>query len=151
MKFNGWLFLVAVMLGAAAGCVSQVSTRGEKNMAQNTTESIGDLERLSGLELPKAAKVISKTAEGGHDGAKFKKWIVSSSARFQLLGTVIDGDENQTFLETIKQAVPDEALGKPVGGQYQFSDWKNERGQWQAGMIETDRGFYLSLENIVLE
>lgn len=112
---------------------------------------MNDLEKLSGLKLPASAKVLSATGEGGHDGTKFKKWIVVSSEQPVLLGTVIDGDDNQTFLETLKEAIPNENIGNPVGDKYQFSDWKNEQGQWQAAFVETDKGFYLNLENINLD
>ncbi|HLM59833.1 MAG TPA: hypothetical protein VK308_03410, partial [Pyrinomonadaceae bacterium] len=71
--------------------------------------------------------------------------------RPMLLGAAIDGDDNRTFFETLKETMPGEDFGKPVGDKYQFSDWSNEQGQWQAATIETDKGFYLSLENIVLD
>lgn len=112
---------------------------------------MNDLEKLSGLKLPASAKILSATGEGGHDGTKYKKWIVASPERPTLFGTTIDGDDNKTFLETLREAMPDEDFGKPVGDKYQFSDWRNEQGQWQAATIETDKGFYLSLENIALD
>ncbi|MCY7377143.1 MAG: hypothetical protein LH472_14380 [Pyrinomonadaceae bacterium] len=149
MKLNGLFFLVVIILGAVVidGCASKVSIQGGKNMAEN----MNDLEKLSGLKLPSSAQVISQIDEGGHDGTKFKKWIIASSERFSLPGTVIDGDDNQTFVKTIKETIPDENIGKPVGNQYQFSDWRNTQGQWQAAVVETDKGFYLSLENIILD
>lgn len=149
MKLNGWFFLVVVMLSAVVndGCASKISRQDGKNMTENMT----DLEKLSGLKLPAEAKVLSKVDEGGHDGTKFKKWIVLAPGKFPLLGTVIDGDDNVTFVKTIQETMPNETIGAPVGKQYQFSDWRNEQGQWQAATVETDQGFYLSLENIVLD
>ena len=149
MNLIGWFFLVVITLGAVVndGCASKVSVRNGANMAEN----MDDLEKLSGLKLPAAAKILTKIDEGGHDGTKFKKWIVLAPEKFSLLGTVIDGDDNATFLKTIEETMPNEPVGKPVGKQYQFSDWRNEQGQWQAAAVETDQGFYLSLENVVLD
>ena len=115
------------------------------------TDSINDLEKLSGLKLPAAARVLSATGEGGHDGTKYKRWIILSPERPALAGTTVDGDNNQVFIKTLKEAVPNEVIGNPTGDKYMFSDWKNEQGQWQGAVVETDKGFYLSLENIVLD
>jgi hypothetical protein len=59
-----------------------------------------DLEKTSGLKLPGSAKILSAVSEGGHDGTKFKKWVVASSER--PTGAVIDSDGNKTFIETLK-------------------------------------------------
>ena len=150
MKIVGLFFLVAVtaiLLSCSASCNSKVSMQNVKNMTYNTS----DLEKLSGLKLPASAKVLSATGEGGHDGTKYKRWIILSSERPTLAGTTIDGDDNQTFIKTLKEAMPNESIGKPIGDKYQFSDWKNEQGGWQAATVETDKGFYMSLENIVLD
>lgn len=148
MKTAGLLFLFAALIGAAiGGCNRKVSTQSEKN----STENMKDLEKLSGLKLPATARVLSATDESGHDGTKYKRWIIQSVERPLLLGATIDGDDNQTFVKTLKEAMPDESIGKPVSSRYQFSDWQNEQGKWQAATVETDKGFYLSLENIVLD
>ena len=146
MKFVGLLFLVAAT-GIVLSCNSKVSVQNVKNM----TNSTSDLEKLSGLKLPASAKVLSATVESGHDGTKDKRWIIQSVERPLLLGTTIDGDDNRTFLQTLKEAMPDENFGKPASGKYQFSDWQNEQGGWQAATVETDNGFYLSVENVVLD
>jgi len=149
MKIVGSLFLVALLvigLSCNNSCSSKVSMQNEENLTKN----MNDLEKLSGLKLPASAKVLSATDEGGHDGTKYKRWIVVSAERPTLFGTTIDGDDNKTFVETLKEAMPNEDFGKPVGDKYQFSDWRNEQGQWQAATVETDKGFYLSLENIAL-
>lgn len=149
MKFARLLFIIAFLIGGAAGsgCNRKVSMQSEKSLTKNMM----DLEKLSGLKLPASSRVLSANDESGHDGTKYKRWIIQSSERPLLLGEAIDGDENQTFVKTLEEAMPEEKIGKPVGGKYQFSDWKNEQGEWQAAAVETDKGFYLSLENIVLD
>ncbi|MCY7344959.1 MAG: hypothetical protein LH614_01970 [Pyrinomonadaceae bacterium] len=148
MKLNGLFFLVVIVLGVVVndGCASKLSTQQTRSIAENTN----DLEKLAGLQLLSSAKILSKLEEAAHDGTKFKRWIIAAAERFSLPETVIDGDDNQVFLKIIKEAIPNENVGVLVGNQYQFSDWRDKEGQWQAAIIETDRGFYLSLENIVL-
>ena len=150
MKLVGWFFLVGI-LGMILGCGTGCDPKSSVQTSTNIMENMNDLEKLSGLKLPASAKILSADGESGHDGTKFKKWIVASSEKPVLLGTTIDGDDNKTFAETLKEAMPNEDFGKPVGDKYQFSDWNNEQGQWQAAMIETDKGFYLKLENIRLD
>jgi len=150
MKIVGLLLTVAFMgnfLSCSNGCSSKVSMQNEKTLTKN----MNDLEKFSGLKLPASAKVLSATDESGHDGTKYRRWIVASAERPMLSGATIDGDDNKTFLKTLKEAMPDEDFGNPVGDKYQFSDWSNEQGGWQAATIETDKGFYLSLENIALD
>lgn len=148
MKIVGLLLTVVILISVSIGdCNRKVSVQDEKVLTKNMT----DLEKLSGLKLPASARVLSAMDEGGHDGTKFKRWIIQSSERPTLLGEAIDGDDNKTFVETLKEAMPNENFGKPVGDNYQFSDWRNEQGQWQAATVETDKGFYLSLENIILD
>ena len=150
MKIFGLLFLVVVtgfLLSCSVGCNSKASVQNVKNMTDNTS----DVEKLSGLKLPASARILSATSEGGHDGTKYKRWIILSAERPMLAGTIIDGDDNKTFIETLKEAMPNETIGKPVGSKYQFSDWKNDKGSWQAAAVETDKGFYLNLENIILD
>ena len=115
------------------------------------SENTRDHEHESSLKLPASAKVLSKTDETGHDGTKYKRWIIFSPERIALLGNQMDAENNKLFLKTLKEAVPNEDFGNPVGSSYYFSDWQNERGQWQAAAIETDKGFFLNLENIVLD
>ena len=149
MNLRGWIILTFIALGAVVndGCVPKISAPN----AEIKTINMNDLEKLSGLKLPASAKVLAQVDESGHDGTKFKKWIVSAPGRFTLAGTTIDGDDNQTFLQTVKEMIPDQDIGKPISKSYQFSDWRNENGQWQAATVETDKGFYLSLENIILD
>ena len=150
MKIFGWLFLVGIF-GGVLGCNTGCNPKSLTGTKTQITKNMIDLEKTSGLKLPGSAKILSAVSEGGHDGTKFKKWVVASSERPTLLGAAIDGDDNRTFFETLKETMPGEDFGKPVGDKYQFSDWSNEQGQWQAATIETDKGFYLSLENIVLD
>jgi len=150
MKIVGLIFLVAAtgfLLSYSLGCNSKVSIQDQKKM----TDNISDVEKLSGLKLPASARVLSAASEGGHDGTTYKRWMILSAERPSLAGMTIDGDDNQVFIKTLKEAMPNEVVGKPVGDKYQFSDWKNEQGQWQGATVETDKGFYLSLENIVLD
>ena len=149
MKLSGWIFLMFITLSAVVGngCASKIFVSN----AVETTINMNDLEKLSGLKPPASAKILAQVSEGGHDGTKFKKWIVVASERFTLAGTTFDGDDNQTFVQTIREMMPDRDIGKPLSKQYQFSDWRNENGQWQAATVETDQGFYLSLENIILD
>ncbi len=112
---------------------------------------MNDLEKLSGLKLPASARILSAVDESGHDGTKYKRWIVASAERPKLLGEIIDSDNSKTFFDTLKEAMPNEDFGKSLGDKYQFSDWRNEQGGWQAATIETDKGFYLNLENIALD
>ena len=148
MKIVG-LFILVTVTGVVLSCGvggSKLSTPSVENMTDNTS----DLEKLSGLKMPASARILSAINEGGHDGTKYKRWIILSAERPRLAGTIIEGDDNTTFVETLKEAMPNESIGKPVSSKYQFSDWKNEQGGWQAAAVETDKGFYLNLENIVL-
>lgn len=147
MRIVALLLLAVILIAGIGGCNRKVSMRDEENITKN----MNDLEKLSGLKLPASARIISATGEGGHDGTKYKRWIVASSERPTLLGTAIEGDDNKTFVKTLKEAAPDEDFGAPVGDKYQFSDWRNEQGQWQAATVETDKGFYSSVESVVLD
>lgn len=145
------LFLLVVMTGTVLGCGFGCSRTPEKQHTENATNSARELEKLSGLKFPASARILSAIGEDARDGTKYKRWIVLSAERPMLAGSVIEGDNYKIFIETLKEAVPDENIGRPKGDRYQFSNWKNERGGWQAAVIETDKGFYLNLENIVLD
>lgn len=145
MKVLGWLLLAGVAVGGI-GCRPTPSAQANANTARNRSE----LQALSGLKLPAGAKILLATGESAHDGTEFKKWIVVSSQKPTLPGKTIGMDDNKTFLESLKQEIPSENIGSPIGPGYGFSSWKNKQGQWNADLVETDRGFYWSLENIVL-
>lgn len=151
MKIVATVMLTGILVIVSAGfgsCSSQVA-RQQTN--KNMTENISDLEKSSGMKFPASAKVLSVTDEGGHDGTKYERWIVSSSEKFDLKGDPIEGDDSATFVKTLKEAASDQDFGQPKSDKYKFSDWQNEKGQWQAATVETDKGFFLKLENIILD
>ena len=63
-------------------------------------------------------------------------------------GASIDG--SQTVIEGLKSDLPGEDIGSPRNRSYGFSNWKNKQGDWKAVLVETHKGFYFSVENIVL-
>lgn len=151
MKILTLVFLTGILIIFSAGfgsCGSQV-TMPPTN--KNMTENISDLEKSSGMKFPASAKVLSAADEGGHDGTKYERWIISSSEKFDLKGDAIEGDDSATFVKTLKEIAPETDFGQPKSDKYRFSDWQNEKGQWQAAAVETDKGFFLKLENIILD
>ena len=151
MKTISIIILTGILAIVSAGfgnCNSQMKTHQNTN---NMTENISDLEAFSGMKFPVSAKILSATDEGGHDGTKYERRIISASEKFDLKGDPINGEDSATFVKTLREAAPNENFGQPKNDKYQFSDWKNEKGEWQAAWVETDKGFFLKLENIILD
>lgn len=143
MKIFSLFFFIGVLI--FGGCDWTSATRGKTDAASRRPE----LEKLSGLKLPVSAKILSVTDESGRDGTKYQRWLVLSAERPILLGAATEGD-NKNFIKSLKEALPVGTVGRPLGDQYQSSVWNNAHGQWQAAAVETDQGFYLDLENIIL-
>lgn len=143
LKFIALFFFFSVLL--IGGCDWTSAVRDKSNSTSRAVE----LEKISDLKLPVSAKILAVTDERGRDGTKFQKWLVLSSERPILLGTTAE-DDNKSFIKSLKEALPNENVGRPLNDKYQFSVWHNAHGQWQAALIETDQGFYLDLENIIL-
>ena len=136
---------LGVVLTCGAGCPAPPQARKAP-----PASSARDLQRLSGLKLPASAKVLSDEGESAHDGTKFRKWIVALMARPKLPGGVLDVDDSRSFVASLQKEVAGQSIGSPAGAKYQSSLWNNKSGQWQAAFVQTERGFFLSVENIVL-
>ncbi len=150
MKFGAIFISIIILAGISAGfgsCGERLEIQNNKNMTGN----ISDVEKLSGLKFPASAKILSEVKEGGHDGTKYEKWIIQTSESVNLKGDVITGDNNKTFMESLENALPNTDFGKPKDDKYEFSDWQNGKDKWQAAMVETDKGFFMKLENIILD
>lgn len=151
MKFSAIFVSILILVSFSVGfgsCGEKIKT---ENISKNMTGNISDLEKLSGIKFPASAKILSETKEGGHDGTKYEKWIIQTSEPVNLKGDVIKGDNNETFIKSLKTALPDIDFGQPRGDNYEFSDWQSEKKSWQAAAIETDQGFFVKLESIILD
>ena len=151
MKSVAIFVLIMVLVSISVGfgnCGGKLETR---NSEKNMTGNISDAEKLSGMKFPASAKILSAVKDSGHDGTKYQKWIIQASEPVNLKGDVIKGDNNQTFIEALEQALPDTDFGQTKNDNYEFSSWQTGKSNWQAAAIETDKGFFVKLESIILD